>query len=89
MEMFPTASATKPKVIRKVETTEEVPIYCACRQPDDGKDMIRCDKSHGWFHRACENVMVDAWGKKPCKIHMQTLLSIKHAVPRPVNLVGI
>ena len=68
MEMFPTATEAKPKVIRTVETTEEVLIFCACRQPDDGKDMIRCDKCYGWFHRACENVMADAW-----KIHMQTL----------------
>ena len=68
MEMFPTATEAKPKVIRMVETTEEVPIFCACRHPDDGKDMDRCDKCYGWFHRACENVMADAW-----KIHMQTL----------------
>ena len=46
MEMFPTATAAKPKVIRTVETTDEVRIYCACRQPDDGKDMVRCDKCH-------------------------------------------
>ena len=72
MEMFTTATAAKTKVIRTVEKTEEVAIYCTCRQPDDGKDMIRCDKCHVWFHRACENVMADAW-EKTCKIHMQTL----------------
>ena len=66
MEMFPTATAAKPKVIRMVQ------IYCACRQPDDGKDMIRCDKCHVWYHRVCENVMADAW-KKTWKINMQTL----------------
>ena len=70
MEMFPTATAAKPKVIRTVETTDEVQIYCACRQPDDGKDMVRCDNAT--YHRACENVMADA-RKKPCKIQMQTL----------------
>ena len=59
MEMFQTATAAKSKVIR----TEEVPIYCACRQLDDEKDMIRCDKCHGWFRRACKNVMADAWKK--------------------------
>ena len=63
MEMSPTATAEKPRVIRTVETTEEVEKYCACRQPDDGNDMIRRDKCHVSFHRACKNVMADAWKK--------------------------
>ena len=46
MEMFTTATAAKTKVIRTAEKTEEVAIYYACRQPDDGKDMIRRDKCH-------------------------------------------
>ena len=50
MEMFPTASATKRKVIRTVVMTEDMPIYCACRQPDDVKGMIRCDTCHVWYH---------------------------------------
>ena len=44
MDMFPTATAGKPQVIGMVETTEELPIYCACGQPDDGMEMIQCDK---------------------------------------------
>ena len=68
MEMFKTATAAKPKVIRTVETTDEVQIYCACRQPDDGEDMIRCDKCYDRYHRVCENVMADAW-KTTWKIH--------------------
>ena len=60
MEMFPTETAAKPKVSTTVETTEEVAIYCACRQPDDGKDIFRFDTCHVWYHRACENVMTDA-----------------------------
>ena len=46
MDMVPTATAGKPQEIGMVETTEELPIYCACRQPDDGKDIIQCDKCH-------------------------------------------
>ena len=44
MEMFPTATEAKPKVIRTVETTEEVPIFCACSR---ASDFPRSRKSRG------------------------------------------
>lgn len=32
------------------------PIYCICRQIDDGTKMIQCDTCSHWFHFTCINV---------------------------------
>ena len=32
---------------------ETFPIYCICRLPDDGSQMIECDKCQNWFHTNC------------------------------------
>ena len=66
MDMFPTATAGKPQVIGMVETTEELPIYCACGQPDDGMEMIQCDKCQVWYQRACEYVCDGISGGRSC-----------------------
>ena len=28
-------------------------IYCTCRQPYDGRDMVSCDNCDEWFHPEC------------------------------------
>ena len=33
--------------------SEPVPVYCHCRQPDDGFTMIQCDSCKEWFHESC------------------------------------
>ena len=36
--------------------SENVDIYCVCRLPDDGSQMIQCTSCHEWFHTGCVRV---------------------------------
>jgi hypothetical protein len=38
---------------------EDPPVYCTCRNPDDGKLMIQFDRCEGWFHGQCVGVTVE------------------------------
>lgn len=33
--------------------TEEVEVFCICRQPENGRLMICCDECDEWFHADC------------------------------------
>ena len=37
-------------------STEEVPVFCVCRLPDNGSLMVQCDKCRDWFHTLCLNI---------------------------------
>ena len=31
----------------------EDPVFCLCREVDDGLPMIGCDKCNEWYHKRC------------------------------------
>ena len=43
--------------------TQEINIYCYCRQPKSGR-MIQCNKCEEWFHRICANAPQAVWKKR-------------------------
>ncbi|XP_067660501.1 nucleosome-remodeling factor subunit BPTF-like [Haliotis asinina] len=54
----------------KAEGGEEIgPVYCHCRQPEDGGFMIACDGCDEWFHGDCVGVtesMAETMGDYHC-----------------------
>ena len=50
---FPSFAILRQKDVYSLDT---VPIYCECRCPDDGKQMIECEKCKEWFHAACVTI---------------------------------
>ncbi|KAG8929412.1 hypothetical protein FRC02_005618 [Tulasnella sp. 418] len=55
---------------RREESTEDSeddgPVACICREPEDGRRMVRCDGCRSWFHQICvdildENQLDDFW----------------------------
>ena len=48
----------RPPHIQKVE------VFCVCRLPDDGSEMIQCCQCQEWFHTSCIRVP-RAWLKNP------------------------
>ena len=45
------------------------PVYCHCRMPDDGNEMVQCIACKCWFHGKCEtgNFNNSQWRCKPCQ----------------------
>ena len=41
------------KRVVKDRQAEELPIFCICRLPDDGKLMVQCSKCTQWYHQRC------------------------------------
>ena len=37
----------------RILSTEVFEIYCICRMPDNGLQMVCCDKCSTWFHATC------------------------------------
>ena len=58
LQGFP-ISRSRRSNLRPVKT-EEIKIYCSCRQPCSG-DMIKCNSCKEWYHDTCETVPDDAW----------------------------
>ena len=50
---FPSFAILRQKDVYSLDT---VPIYCECRCPDDGKQMIECEKCKEWFHATCVTI---------------------------------
>ena len=48
---FPVLQQRRPA--NKVIKIEECTIYCHCRLPDDGSEMVCCDTCQEWFHTRC------------------------------------
>ena len=42
-----------PRYFVADDVIEHLPLYCACRNVDDGKPMIECDSCDLWFHLSC------------------------------------
>ena len=54
-ELVPFPAATEyrqPSILHKIT----VPVYCSCRQPDDGSLMVECEACKEWFHGRCANI---------------------------------
>ena len=47
------------------------PLYCICRKPDDGREMIMCDACQDWFHLECLKISMPGANERfecpPCK----------------------
>ena len=45
------------------------PVYCHCRMPDDGNEMVQCIACKRWFHGKCETGNFNSlrWRCKPCQ----------------------
>lgn len=49
---FPVSKHRKPA--NPVGKVQSCLVYCHCRLPDDGEQMVCCDNCDEWFHSACE-----------------------------------
>ena len=49
--MFPFDVNTR----QKKNKTQKVRVYCICRRPHDGTQMIKCQNCSEWFHSNCVN----------------------------------
>ena len=54
MTPFPERSLKRARALKKSQ--EEVPVYCICRLPDDGKVMVQCGKCSEWYHTSCVQI---------------------------------
>ena len=50
LQAFP-SSVIPPR--RPVLRTTLLRLYCVCRMPDDGREMVQCDRCDSWFHVSC------------------------------------
>lgn len=50
---FPTIGKRKPC---QKSGIQRIPIYCICRLPDDGSEMIQCSQCDEWYHTSCIKV---------------------------------
>jgi len=57
-KIVPFPCKTKGRRGKKTQrtNTERIPVFCICRLPNDGKDMIQCSTCGEWFHRSCIRV---------------------------------
>ena len=46
----------EPAPFRSSSNAESLKVYCLCRQPEDGRFMIRCDLCEEWFHGDCVGI---------------------------------
>ena len=49
---FPTQGKRK----QQKPSIQRIPIYCVCRLPDDGIEMILCSQCAKWYHTSCVKV---------------------------------
>ena len=51
---------------------ERIKVFCTCRMPDSGREMVQCTTCKEWFHTDCVKVPKlvlcndDAWHCKSC-----------------------
>ena len=70
--MIPFPSIRKRRVLQS--KTIKIQVYCYCRSPNDGKEMVQCDQKSckEWFHLQCiaaDNNIIDGqkWFCKNCR----------------------
>jgi len=54
MVPFPRVSRRVPYHPSNHRTT--VPIFCACRRPNDNKEYVQCSHCNRWYHPTCVNI---------------------------------
>lgn len=68
---FP-AILKKRKILKREQKSETFKVYCYCRLPDNGDEMICCDRCDRWYHLSCTNSSVintaDHWYCLKCCI---------------------
>ena len=71
LEDFPVSRSRRSSL--KPVKTEEFTVYCSCRQPFSGDQMIECSSCKEWYHDTCEMVPDDVrntrkhWTCSKCK----------------------
>ena len=59
---FPITSSRRSHL--KPTKTETFNVYCSCRQPYSGDDMVECTSCKEWYHDTCEKVPSDVWSTR-------------------------
>ena len=61
----------KHRITDRISYTQQCLVYCICRLPDDGREMVGCDVCHEWFHLDClgltEAPKTDIWYCSQCQ----------------------
>ena len=52
---FPISQTRRPAT--RVAKIEKCFVFCICRLPDNGENMICCDNCEEWFHFKCLNTL--------------------------------
>lgn len=62
------ACSTSKKEDTKILYEWRCPVYCHCRMPDDGNEMVQCTVCKLWFHGKCEMGDFNSphWRCAPC-----------------------
>jgi len=56
---------------RPILRTKVLQLYCMCRMPDDGREMVQCDRCDSWYHVSCvglDNTARDWYCNKCCVV---------------------
>ena len=59
-QLLPFPSSTRKRRGRQVIQMEELPVFCVCRMPDDGRLMIECSTCKKWYHNNCVHISKNA-----------------------------
>ena len=62
LEKFPITRSRQTNL--KPVKTEKFDVYCSCRQPYSGDDMVKCSSCKDWYHATCEKVPEDVWNTR-------------------------
>ena len=54
LSLFPVEKSWRPA--QRIIKTQEYFVFCICRLPDNGEEMVSCDKCQEWFHLTCCNI---------------------------------
>ena len=66
MSPFPSEVVLRHKKVVKILSFE---VYCDCRMPDDGSEMVMCEGCQQWFHCNCVRYAgEDNWNCGKCKM---------------------
>ena len=54
LSLFPVLKTRRPA--ERVIKIQQCPVFCICRLPDNGEEMVSCDTCEEWFHLSCLNI---------------------------------
>ncbi len=38
------------------DLSDDGKVFCLCREPDDGRVMVQCDRCQEWYHHDCVDI---------------------------------